>query len=104
MVYINYINEIYRDKSLEKRLMTDVTGYIKKDDIKVFNVYTEDMEVLKLSSLQKFLLSTRGFVRVDKRKYPNWTGKLPFYIYKCQLDKEEFFLDYPHGYKKRLDC
>ncbi len=104
MVYISYINEAYRDKSLENRLMIDVTGFRDKDTVRALNVYNRKMEELKLSSLQKFLLSHIGFARIGKRRYPDWADEIPFYVYRCRLQKEEFFVDYIHGYNNRLDC
>ena len=69
MVYISYINEAYRDKSLENRLMIDVTGFRDKYTVRALNVYDRKMEELKLSPMQKFLLSHIGFARIIKTAF-----------------------------------
>ena len=39
---------------------------------------------------------------VEHRKYPGWTGFLPFYRIQCPVHGE--IVDYPHGYARRLTC
>ncbi|MEM3190872.1 MAG: hypothetical protein QW292_02015 [Candidatus Parvarchaeota archaeon] len=100
MIRFLYIDDI--DKELEKTLMTEVTGDMG-DYIKAYNLYTNKTEEIKLSRLQRFLLSVNSCVKVEKRRYPNWTGEIPFYVYRCEIGgREQYLLDYPHGYEHKL--
>jgi hypothetical protein len=55
-----------------------------------------------LSLLKRLQLRLFGYAYVDHRRRPGWRGSLPFYAFKC--DVHGLVEDYPHGYKKRLDC
>jgi len=39
---------------------------------------------------------------VEHRKYPGWSGFLPFYRIKCPRHGEQ--ITYPHGFRKTLVC
>jgi len=59
----------------------------------------ETMEITRTMQI-KIIIFGRFHIFNDQKE--GWRGKLPFYIAKCK--KHGYFIDYPHGYEKRLDC
>ena len=59
------------------------------------------MEV-KLTALQRLRLWWDGRVYIGHRTRSGWRGALPFYAFNCP--EHGIVVDYPHGFKRRLDC
>lgn len=57
----------------------------------------------EISFIQWLRLKLRGEVKVFDAMKAGWTEPLPFFVFKCQ-SCGEYALDYPHGYRGRLDC
>ena len=69
-----------------------------------YNAYTHSLEKLELTPKQKLVLALTGKVNIGQREYSGWTGKLPFYAYKCKTDSGKVLLiNYPRHYFETLD-
>jgi len=71
--------------------------------LKAINLYTGEIEEIRLNPVQRLILSLTGKLKIGMRKYPGWRGSLPFYLYKCPICGEHH-IDYPHGYTGYLRC
>uniref|UniRef100_A0A6M3M551 Uncharacterized protein n=1 Tax=viral metagenome TaxID=1070528 RepID=A0A6M3M551_9ZZZZ len=45
---------------------------------------------------QRFNLWIRGYVYVEHRRHPGWSGSIPFYMFRCPI--HGLVEDYAHGY------
>ena len=59
-------------------------------------------DVLNLSPFKRFKLWLGFPVYVGDRTRDDWRGPLPFYAFKCPVHGVQ--VDYPHGYRDRLNC
>ena len=57
---------------------------------------------MKLSILQRIQLEVMGYAYIGHRKYPDWSGPIPFYAFKCP--EHGLVTNYPHGYRQILEC
>jgi len=77
-----------------------------KDHLKhaaTIDEYLELKAKFKLGFCKKLKLKINGKLFVGYAKREGWTGKLPFYIVKC--DKHDiYFLDYPQGFEGYFIC
>ena len=74
--------------------------------LKVVDSHFQNKEVsMKITLFQQLILKINGYVFVFFARKEGWSGKLPFYIVKC--DEHGYFLDYPHGflgYNEGFNC
>jgi len=90
----------------DKRIRYIIEEMSKKDSLK--HVATPEeivwlMSKLKLNLWKKLKLKINGNLFVGYAKREGWTGKLPFYIVKC--DRHNIcFLDYPQGFEGYFIC
>ncbi len=93
--YFEDLEEILKAENTKKRETKDRYGY---------NAYTHSFEKLELTPKQKLVLALTGKVKLEDREYSGWTGKLPFYAYKCKTDIGNVLLiNYPRHYSETLD-
>lgn len=64
--------------------------------------FSNGVRTMEISFLQMLKLKITGYVKIFEVAKKGWSGKLPFYIVKC--DKHGLYLDYPHGYKGYFIC
>ena len=57
---------------------------------------------LQLSPRQRLALKIRGRALLRYEKRENWVRALPIYVARC--DRHGLYEDYPHGWKKELEC
>ncbi|MCX6642072.1 MAG: hypothetical protein NTV15_01620 [Candidatus Bathyarchaeota archaeon] len=55
-----------------------------------------------ISSYQILKLRLSGSVHIGDFMLPGWSGKLPFYAFKCE--KHGFVANYPEGHDEILRC
>jgi len=48
----------------------------------------------------RFLLWARGYVYLEHRRRPGWSGSLPFYAFRCPV--HGLVENYPAGYEEKL--
>ena len=48
------------------------------------------------------MLRLNGHVYIGHKTREGWRGSLPFYAFHCPV--HGLVENYPHGYKKRLEC
>ena len=57
----------------------------------------------RLTILQRLMLKIGFKVYIGHRIHPSWKDSLPFYAWRCP-DCGDLAIDYPHDYKKILQC
>ncbi|EFD92868.1 MAG: hypothetical protein BJBARM5_0373 [Candidatus Parvarchaeum acidophilus ARMAN-5] len=96
---------VFKAERYDSGLELIVNDLKDKKEPLAYNVYTNEFEKLNLTIRQRFILNSKGLVKVDKRQYPGWSGSIDFYAYTCKVNGEKVtLLDYPHGYDERLSC
>ena len=61
-----------------------------------------EFDKAELSLIEKIVLKLNGAVYVGHLTRPGWSGRLPFYIFRCPV--HGLVENYPQGYHGRLDC
>jgi hypothetical protein len=59
--------------------------------------------LLKLRIWERFWYRLGFKLKVGKRMYHGWKASMMHYLFKCPLCHRPG-IDYPHGYRNRLDC
>jgi len=58
--------------------------------------------MIKLSLYQKVIMRINGRVFIGCKTRGGWRAPISHYASKCPV--HGVFIDYPHGYRNRLDC
>ncbi len=59
-------------------------------------------EEILLGWLERLIFFIFGIVPIGEREKNGWTGAVPFFLFRGKCG--HIFIDYPHGYNKKLNC